>query len=95
MIEDVEMKDSNAPKEEPKPQPALVNPVYNEYRKCLQNLEKAISLKDTKSLLFSYRQVNKFRKHLSDEDVSYLYDTLLRSTYDCQAVPPSEQSSKV
>ena len=59
------------------------------------NLEKAISIKDTKSLLLSYRQINKFRKHLNDDDISYLYDTLLRNTYNCQAVAISDPNTKV
>ena len=59
------------------------------------NLEKAISIKDTKSLLLSYRQINKFRKHLNDEDISYLYDTLIRNTYNCPAISVSDPNTKV
>ena len=58
-------------------------------------MEKALTIKDTKSLVLSYRQINKFRKHFSEDEISYLYDTLLRNSYNCQAIPQCEASVKV
>ena len=59
------------------------------------NMEKALSIKDTKTLVLSYRQINKFRKHFNGEEISYLYDTLLRNSYNCYAIAHCESNVKV
>ncbi len=52
--------------------------LYQEYRKIMTNLEKAISLKDSKTLQLYSRLLNKFRKGFTDEDCQYICDTYLR-----------------
>ena len=99
---DVDMKDVSITKEEVKSALA-VNPIYAgkymyyilDYKKCLMIMEKALSIKDTKSLVLNYRQINKFRKHFNEDEISYLYDTLLRNSFDCKVIPHCEASIKV
>jgi hypothetical protein len=53
--------------------------LYSEFKRILLNIDKAISLKDTKAMSLNYRLLNKFRREFTDEDISYLVDTFLRS----------------
>ncbi len=71
------------------------NSVYQDYRKIMINLEKAISLKDSKALLIYSRLINKFRKGFTDEDSQYLCDAFLRDKYLFKAVPELDSAIKV
>lgn len=90
-MEDVVMTDStNA-------QPATVTEttgIYLEYRKALQTIEKAIALKDTKTLNLIFKLLNKFRKGLQDNDLSYLCDLFLRDKFPFMFVPELDASTK-
>ena len=65
------------------------NSLYTEFKRILLNIDKAISLKDTKTMSLNYRLLNKFRKEFSDEDLSYLVDTFLRGKSTLSYVPLS------
>jgi len=71
--------------------------LYQDYRKIMINLEKAITLKDSKTLLLYSRLLNKFRKGFTDEDCQFLCDTFLRerSTVTFKVVPELNSSLKV
>jgi len=63
-------------------QPSSVeNEIYNDYKKTVSNIEKALQLKDSKTLHLNYKQLNKFRKGFSDDDCSFICDILLREKF--------------
>lgn len=74
---------------------AKENPLYADYKKTLINLEKALNIKDTKTMALNFRQLNKFRKGFTDEDISYLVDNLLRHKALFTAVPSLQGAEKV
>lgn len=96
-MEDIVMTDSN--KEETGKEAQSVekkeNPLYQEFRKVLVNMEKAIILKDTKTLYMYSRLLNKFRKGFTDEDCQYIVDTFLRNKFDFSFIPVMEGGLKV
>lgn len=79
-------------------QPEQPNPVdleiYQEYKKTLSNIEKALLLKDSKTLHFNYKLINKFRREFTDDDCSYITDILLREKFHFSFVPnlPKEKT---
>jgi 26S proteasome regulatory subunit N3 len=70
------------------------NFLYQEYRKALVNIDKALSLKDTKALYLLFRQLNRYRKEFKDEDISYLVDNFIRQKYDIVPIPALDSSVK-
>ena len=71
------------------------NPLYQEYRKAMGSIEKATTLKDSKSLYMFSRLLNKFRRGFSDEDCQFLCDNFLRSKYHFSTIPVMDISNKV
>lgn len=71
------------------------NTLYQEYRKMIVNLEKAISLKDTKTLYLYSRLLNKFRRGFTDEDCQFLIDNFMRNKFHFNFIPSFDQSQKV
>lgn len=71
------------------------NSLYQDYRRVIINLEKAISLKDTKTLYLYSRLLNKFRKGFTDEDCQYICDNYLRNKFPFSFIPSSDASQKV
>ena len=61
--------------------------IYNDYKKTVSNIEKALQLKDSKTLHLNYKQLNKFRKGFSDGDCSFICDVLLREKYHFKFIP--------
>lgn len=55
--------------------------IYPDYKKTLSNIEKALQIKDNKTLHLNYKQINKYRKGFSDDDCSYICDVLLREKF--------------
>jgi hypothetical protein len=94
-MEDVVMTDSNKEETTKEVQAAKENPLYQEYRKVLVNMEKAITLKDTKTLYMYSRLLNKFRRGFTDEDCQYIVDTFLRSKFDFSFIPVMDGGLKV
>ncbi len=90
-MEDVVMTDIN--KEETKE--IKDNTLYQEYRKALVSIEKAITLKDTKTLYMYSRLLNKFRKGFTDEDCQFICDNFLRSKFPFSFIPSVDASLKV
>jgi hypothetical protein len=93
-MEDIVMTDSNK-EETVKETQAKENPLYQEYRKALVNIEKAITLKDTKTLYMYSKLLNKFRRGFTDEDCQFICDNFLRSKFHFNFVPSVEASQKV
>lgn len=92
MIEDIVMTDLT--KEETK-EKENVNPIYFEYRKTLSNIDKAVSLKDTKTLYLYFRLLNKFRRSFTDEDCSFICDNILRDKFHFSFIPKLEPQTNV
>jgi hypothetical protein len=63
-----------------------ISPIYSDYKKCIIAIDKALSLKDNKTLYLNFRQLNKFRKEFKDEDISYICDTILRQKYHFESI---------
>jgi len=72
----IETNNTQEKKEQPQ-QPEI----YQDYKRTLANIEKALQLKDTKTLHLNYKQLNKFRKGFTDEDSSFICDVLLREKF--------------
>jgi hypothetical protein len=70
-----------------------MSPIYTDYRKAIIAIDKALTLKDNKTLYLIFRQLNKYRKEFKDEDISYICDTILRQKYAFTSIP--ECSNKV
>lgn len=90
MIEDVVMTDLT--KEEPTDKELII---YQDYKKALINIDKAINLKDTKTLYLQFRQMNKFRKGFKDQDFSFIADNLLRHKYPLKSIVNLDGTAKV
>lgn len=69
------------------PEKVAESEIYNDYKKTLSNIEKALQLKDSKTLHLNYKHLNKFRKGFSDEDCSFICDVLLREKYHFKFIP--------
>lgn len=52
--------------------------VYVDYKKCMTLMEKASSIKDTKTLNQLYSQINNFRKNFTKNDYTYIYEFLTK-----------------
>jgi 26S proteasome regulatory subunit N3 len=89
MTEDVVMTDLTT-----KPGETVDNSLFQEYKKTLVNIEKAINLKDTKTLYLYFRLLNKFRRGFTDEDCSYLCDTFLRQKFSFSFIPSLDESKR-
>ena len=92
-MEDVVMTDLT--KEETTNKEIKDNSLYTEFRKTLGGLEKAITLKDSKSLNQYAKLLNKFRRGFSDEDCQFLCDNFLRSKFHFSFVPTLDATLKV
>jgi hypothetical protein len=91
MTEDIVMTDT---KEEIKQELKDLS-LYQEYRKVILNIEKAVTLKDTKTLSLCTRLLNKFRKGFTDEDCQYLVEGYLRGNFHFNFIPSLNETSKV
>lgn len=69
--------------------------IYAEYKKTLVSLEKSLAIKDSKSMLQNFRYVNRFRKGLNDDDISFIVDVYLRGKYHFSRIPSCETKIKV
>ena len=78
-MEDIEMKDANAPKE---PEVKPPSPIYKEFIQTLLSIVKNVTMKDLKSLDINYRLINKYRREFSDNDFPYLNDTFIKPRFD-------------
>jgi hypothetical protein len=92
-MEDVVMTD--VAKEEIVAKETKDTSLYQDYRRLVINLEKAVSLKDTKTLYLYSRLLNKFRRGFTNEDIQYLCDNYLRSKYGFSMKSDLEASQKV
>lgn len=92
-MEDVIMSDST--KEENQLKETKDNSLYQEYKKVLVNIEKAVTLKDTKTLYLCTRLLNKFRKGFTDEDCQFIVDNFLRTKFPFSFISNLEAKSKV
>ena len=77
-MEDIVMTDIN--KDESKE--TKDNTLYQEYRKAMINIERAITLIDSKTLYLYSRLLNKFRRGFTDEDCEYICDNFIRSKFN-------------
>jgi 26S proteasome regulatory subunit N3 len=68
--------------------------IYQDYKKSLVNIDKALGLKDNKALYLLFRQLNKYRREFKEEDISFLCDNIIRQRYDIKAVPSVDSSLK-
>jgi hypothetical protein len=87
-MEDVIMSDIKEENKEIKE-----NTVYQDYKKALLNIDKALTLKDNKTLYLYFRQLNKYRREFNDDDISYICDNFLRHKYHFRFI--SELTQKV
>lgn len=96
-MEDVVMTDLSKTTEDPtsKKDNSNSNSLYSEFKRIFLNIDKAISLKDTKSMSLNYRLLNKFRRELSEEDISYLVDTFLKSKSTISYIQSLNDNQKV
>jgi len=92
-MEDVVMTD--VAKEEQLTKEVSQNPLYQEYKRVLIGLDKAVTLKDTKSLYLYSRLLNKFRRGFTDEDLQFICDTFFRQRYQFASVSSLDSSLKV
>jgi hypothetical protein len=92
MIEDVVMTEI---KPEENAKETKDNSLYQEYRKALGNIEKAVPLKDTKTLSLYARLLNKFRRGFTDEDCQYICDNFLKSRFNFTTIPSMSNSVRV
>lgn len=69
--------------------------IYSEYKKTILNIEKSLSIKDSKSLLQNFKQINRYRKGFNEDDISFICDVYLRAKYSFKAIPSCEQKIKV
>ena len=81
MIVDEEVKTKIEPNSTQDKSPQAQPEIYQDYKRTLANIEKALQLKDTKTLHLNYKQLNKFRKGFTDEDSSFICDVLLREKF--------------
>jgi 26S proteasome regulatory subunit N3 len=81
MIVDKEVKINNDQSPQDKTTQPNQSEIYQDYKRTLANIEKALQLKDTRTLHLNYKQINKFRKGFSDEDSSFICDVLLREKF--------------
>jgi hypothetical protein len=70
------------------------NSLVLEYRKALLSIEKAVPLKDSKTLSLYSRLLNKFRRGLSEEECQFIIDNFLRFKFPFSFIP-SLESDKV
>jgi 26S proteasome regulatory subunit N3 len=82
MIVDEEVKTKVDCKQTTETEKQEESEIYIDYKKTLANIEKALQLKDSKTLHLNYKQLNKFRKGFSESDCSYICDVLLREKYN-------------
>lgn len=71
------------------------NSLYQDFRKALLNIEKAVPLKDTKTLSNYSKLLNKFRRGFNDEDVQYICDNFIKHKYSFSFTPSLEVHNKV
>jgi hypothetical protein len=90
-MEDVIM--TEATKEETKE--AKDNSLVQEYRKAILSIEKAVPLKDTKTLSLYSRLLNKFRRGLTEEETHFICDNFLRFKFPFTFIPSLEGGDKV
>jgi len=108
--DDVEMKDANADvkqiteKIENVKLQAKNSVVYSgtypnnnlsEYKKTIQQIEKSLSIKDSKSLIQYFRYINRFRRGFNEDDISFLCDVYLRNKFHFKCISPCEAKIKV
>ena len=89
-MEDVIMSDLNKEEQQTKD-----NTLYLEYKRVLVNIEKAVTLKDSKTLYLCTRLLNKFRKGFTDEDCQFIVDNFLRAKFPFTFISNLESKSKV
>ena len=92
-MEDVIMSDIS--KEEQQTKETKDHSLYQEYKKVLVNIEKAVTLKDTKTLYLCTRLLNKFRKGFTDEDCQFIVDNFLRARFAFAFIPNLDNKLRV
>ena len=87
-MEDIEMKDANANKEN---EGKVTSPIYKDFIHTLSSILKNVSLKDLKTLDIYYRLINKYRREFTDDDITYLNNTFIKPRYDFKSYtnPPT------
>ena len=87
-MEDIEMKDANANKEN---EGKVTSPIYKDFIHTLSSVLKNVSLKDLKTLDIYYRLINKYRREFTDDDIAYLNSTFIKPRYDFKSYtnPPT------
>jgi 26S proteasome regulatory subunit N3 len=63
------------------------SPLHQDYKRVMMNLEKAVTLKDSKTLYLYSRLLNKFRRGFTEEDCQFLVDNFLRSKFNFSFIP--------
>jgi len=89
-MEDVIMSDINKEEQQTKD-----NSLYIDYKRVLLNIEKAVTLKDSKTLYLCTRLLNKFRKGFTDEDCQFIVENFLRVKFPFAFISNLESKSKV
>ena len=87
-MEDIEMKDANANKEN---EGKVTSQIYKDFIHTLSSILKNVSLKDLKTLDIYYRLINKYRREFTDDDITYLNNTFIKPRYDFKSYtnPPT------
>lgn len=90
---DVDMKVTTNKDDKNKEQ-EKTNIIYSEYKKLLITMEKAATIKDSKTLVQCYNQINKYRLNFSANEFSFISELVLNNTFKTSIIKPLDSANK-